>query len=132
MRSGETWILALVLILISGGVFTAVKAAPDMTVPDPESQLPEDLSVYDQLKIEIQPYHFGGVPRDSFSGDTTVWVVDLDYDMYSIPQANLYVTRILRKLGFSEIIVEEREAGGLIFSANFPNGQPVQIHFTSP
>ncbi|OPX28756.1 MAG: hypothetical protein B1H09_07370 [Gemmatimonadaceae bacterium 4484_173] len=132
MRAGEVWFLISVAVFLSGGIFTAVKAAPDMTVLYPESQLPETLSVYDQLKLEIQPYHFGGVPRESFSGDTTVWVVDLDYDMYSIPQANLYVTRILRKLNFSRIIARERETGGIVFSALFPNGQPLKIHFTSP
>jgi hypothetical protein len=132
MRAGEMWILVFVAAFLSGGIFTAVKDMPDMAVLYPESQSTVELSVYDQLKIEIQPYHFGNVPRESFSGDTTVWVVDLDHDMYSLSQADLYITRILRKLNFSRIIARERETGGIVFSALFPNGQPLKIHFTSP
>ena len=132
MRTGETWILASLVVFLAGGVFTAVKAMPDMTEPDSESQPPVELSLYDQLKNDIQPYHFGNVPRESFSEDTTVWVVDLDHNMYSLPQANLHVTRILRRLGFDGIIVHERMEGGIVFNADFPNGQPIQIHFTSP
>ncbi|MCK5131676.1 MAG: hypothetical protein KAR40_05930 [Candidatus Sabulitectum sp.] len=132
MRAGETWILASLVVFLAGGIFTAVKAMPDMTEPDSESHPPEELSLYDQLKHDIQPYHFGNVPRESFSGDTTVWVVDLDHNMYSLPQANLHVTRVLRRLGLDRIIVHERTGGGIVFNADFPNGQPVQIHFTSP
>lgn len=132
MRTGEIWILASMTVFLAGGIFTAVKAMPDMTELDPESRPLEELSLYDQLKQEIQFYHFGNVPRESFSGDTTVWVVDLDYNMYSLPQANLHVTRILRRLGFNDIIVSERIQGGMVFNAVFPNGQPIQIHFTAP
>ncbi len=132
MRTGEICILASMTVFLAGGIFTAVKAMPDMTELDPESRPLEELSLYDQLKQEIQLYHFGNVPRESFSGDTTVWVVDLDHNMYSLPQANLHVTRVLRRLGFNEIIVSERIQGGMVFNAVFPNGQPIQIHFTAP
>ncbi|MCD4707343.1 MAG: hypothetical protein K8S62_06360 [Candidatus Sabulitectum sp.] len=132
MRTGETWILVSLVVFLAGGIFTAVKAMPDMKGSDFGSQHREELSLYDQLKQDIQPYHFGNVPRESFSGDTTVWVVDLDHNMYSLPQANLHVTRVLRRLGFRGIIVQERTTGGIVFNADFPNGQPLQIHFTSP
>ena len=132
MRSGETWIIVAVTILLAGALFTAFKGMPDQEMYCLESSQPVELSVYDQLKQDIQPYHFGNVPRESFSGDTTVWVVDLDHNMYSLPQANLHVTRILRRLGFNNILVTERAAGGMVFKANFPNDQPLQIHFTSP
>ncbi len=132
MRRGETGILAALAVFIAGGIFAAVKAMPDMNELSTGNQLREEFSLYDRLKQDIQPYHFGNVPRESFSGDTTVWVVDLDHNMYSLPQANLHVTRVLRRLGFSSIIVRERRAGGMVFNADFPNGQPLQIHFTSP
>lgn len=132
MRTGETWILAALAVLLSGGVFTAVKAMPDMTEQSSEILPSEELSLYDQLKLEIQPYHFGNVPRESFSGDTTVWIVDLDCNMYSQAQANLHVTRVLRRLNFKDIVVRERVSGGMVFNAGFPNGQPFQIHFTAP
>jgi hypothetical protein len=132
MKSGEMWVLVSLLVFVSGGVFAAVEAMPEITELYSKSRYPVELSLYDQLKFEIQPYHFGNVPRESFSGDTTVWVVDLDYNMYSLPQADLYVTRILRKLGFSRIFVTEREAGGIVFNADFPNGQPLRMLFTSP
>ncbi len=132
MRSGESWVIVAVVILFAGALFTAFKGMPELEMFDSASVQPIELSVYDQLKQDIQPYHFGNVPRESFSGDTTVWVVDLDHNMYSLPQANLYVTRILRRLGFSSIIVTERVTGGMVFKASFPNDQPLQIHFTSP
>ncbi len=132
MRTGEVWILVSLAVFLAGGVFTAVKAMPDITGSDLVPHPGEELSLYDQLKQDIQPYHFGNVPRESFSGDTTVWVVDLDHNMYSLPQANLHVTRVLRSLDFSSITAQEREAGGLVFNADFPNGMPIQIHLTSP
>ncbi len=132
MRAGEVWIVVSAAAFLSGGIFTAMTDMPDITELYPENMPLAELSVYDQLKTEIQPYHFGNVPRESFSGDTTVWVVDLDHNMYSLFQADLYVTRILRRLNFSSIIAGERQAGGIVFSALFPNGQPLQIHFTSP
>ena len=132
MRTGELWILVSLTVFLVGGVFTAVTAMPEVTQLDSEALPREDLSLYDQLKQDIQPYHFGNVPRESFSGDTTVWVVDLDHNMYSLPQANLHVTRILRSLDFSSITAQGRGAGGLVFNADFPNGQPIQIHLTSP
>lgn len=132
MRTGETWVLASLAVFLAGGIFTAVKAMPDMSETGLEGQPRAELPLYDQLKQDIQPYHFGNVPRESFSGDTTVWVVDLDYNMYSLPQANLHVTRVLRRLGFSGIIVRERITGGMVFNSNFPNGQLLQIHFRSP
>ena len=132
MRTGETWVIASLVVFVAGGLFTAVKAMPDMVMLDIEAQPEEELSLYDQLKKEIQPYHFGNLPTESFSGDTTVFTVDLDYNMYSQAQANLYVTRILRGLDFADIIVRERITGGMVFSANFPNEQPIQIHFNDP
>jgi len=132
MRTGETWIIVTLAVFLSGGIFTAVKAMPDMTERDSASTHVEELSLYDQLKLEIQPYHFGNVPRESFSADTTVWVVDLDYNMYSQAQADLHVTRVLRRLNFENITVRERAPGGMVFCAEFPNGQPFQIHFTAP
>lgn len=132
MRTGETWILILLAVFLAGGVFTAVKAIPDITEFSQGNEPGEELSLYDQLKNDIQPYHFGNVPRESFAGDTTVLVADLDYNMYSSIQANLHITRVLRRLGFSDIVVCERTAGGIVFRADFPNDQPLQIHFTSP
>ena len=132
MRAGETWILVFLVVFVTGGIFAAVKAMPDMTEEGLTGQLHEELSVYDQLKEEIRPYHFGNRPSESFSGDTTVLKVDLDYNMYSQTQANLHVTRILRRLNFERIIAQQRQAGGIVFNADFPNGQPIQIHFIDP
>jgi hypothetical protein len=132
MKSGETGILVALIVFVAGGLFTALKAMPDTPGEVSGEQPRIELSVYDQLKQDIQPYHFGNVPRESFAGDTTVWMVDLDHNMYSIPQVDLYVTRILRRLDFSGITARERASGGIVFNAAFPNGQPLEIHFTSP
>ncbi|MCK5786064.1 MAG: hypothetical protein KAH54_05855 [Candidatus Sabulitectum sp.] len=132
MRAGEKWFLISLVVFIAGGAFTAVKAMPDMTEGGSESQQIEELSLYDLLKEEIRPYHFGNVPSESFSGDTTVLVVDLDCNMFSEAQANLHVTRILRSLDFDHITVQERMAGGIVFRAEFPNDQPLQILFKTP
>ncbi len=132
MRAGETWILVFLAVFVAGGIFTAVKAMPDMAEEGLTGQYHEELSIYDKLKEEIRPYHFGNRPTESFSEDTTVLKVDLDYNMYSQIQANLHVTRILRRLNFEHIIAQQRHAGGIVFNADFPSGQPIQIHFIDP
>ncbi len=132
MRTGEAGILIALAVFLAGGVFVALREIPHEVFLGGTVESEVELSVYDMLKQSIQPYHFGNVPRESFSGDTTLWVVDLDHNMYSIPQTDLYVTRILRDLQFTDITASERLSGGIVFRALFPNGQPLEISFTCP
>jgi len=132
MKSGEAGILVALIVFAVGGLFTALTAMPDMLEQVSGAPQQVELSLYDQLKVEIQPYHFGNVPRESSAGDTTVWTVDLDFTKYTVPQVNLYVTRILRRLSFSGILARERASGGIVFNADFPGGQPLEIHFICP
>lgn len=132
MRAGEAGILIALAVFLAGGVFVGLKDIPHEVFPGGTVESEVELSVYDMLKQSIQPYHFGNVPRESFSGDTTLWVVDLDHNMYSIPQTDLHVTRILRDLQFTDITASERLSGGIVFRALFPNGQPLEISFTCP
>lgn len=132
MKAGEAGVVTSVLVLLTGGIFVGFTQMPEPPITEGAYQQPEEMSVYDQLKLAIQPYHFGNLPRESFRGDTTVWVVDLDHNMYTIPQVDLHVTRELRELEFNGITAAERAAGGLVFNAVFPNGQPLEIQFTCP
>lgn len=131
MKTTEVWVLVALACFIGGSLFTAFKEMPSIEIEEIGTTARE-LSIYDQLKSDIQSYHFGNVPRESFSGDTTIWTTDLDYNLFSIHQVNLQVTRILRNHNFSDIYVRERSSGGLVFSGVFPDGQLLQIHFTSP
>lgn len=132
MRTGEVGILAALAVFIAGGIFVAFAESPAPVFIEGASEPEIELSVYDMLKQSIQPYHFGNVPRESFRGDTTLWVVDLDHNMYSVPQTALHITRILRDLQFTEITASERLSGGIVFNALFPNGQPLEMSFTCP
>jgi len=132
MRIGEAGVVVALAVLIAGGIFSGVNEMPDIASISSISETPVELSVYDQLKLAVQPYHFGNFPRESFRGDTTVWVADLDHNMFSIPQTDLYVTRALRDLGFTDIRAAERASGGIVFNAVFPNGQAIEINLTSP
>ncbi|PIE51114.1 hypothetical protein CSA37_05745 [Candidatus Fermentibacteria bacterium] len=132
MGKGEFGIVTALTVLVAGAVFVGAVESPDPERFADVRVVPREISVYDRLKEQISPFHFGNVPRESFRGDTTVWVVDLDRNMYTIAQTDLYVTRILRNLGFTSIEAAERAAGGIVFNAVFPNGQPIEINFTCP
>jgi len=132
MKAGEAGVVTAVIVLLTGGLFVGFTGMPEPEFLEEFAEPRVELSVYDQLKQSIQPYHFGNLPRESFRGDTTVWVVDLDHNMYTIPQVDLYVTRKLRDLQFTDITAAERASGGLIFNAAFPNGQLLEIQFTCP
>ena len=130
MKTGEAGVLTATGLLVAGALFVGFTPMPELELM--EAGMEQELSVYQRLKQSIQPYHFLNLPRESFRADTTVWVVDLDHNMYTIPQVDLYVTRVLRDLQFTGITATEREQGGIVFNAVFPNGQPVEIQFTSP
>lgn len=132
MKSGEAGVLAAALLLLGGGLFVGFTPMPEREFIEAGMEPVEEVPVYESLKRAIQPYHFGNLPRESFRADTTVWVVDLDHNMYTIPQVDLHVTRILRELQFTAITASERAQGGIVFNALFPNGQPVEIQFTCP
>ncbi len=132
MGKGEFGILTALTVLVAGAVFVGAVESPDSDHFADLQGVHCEVSVYDRLKEQISPFHFGNVPRESFRGDTTVWVVDLDHNMYTIPQTDLYVTRILRNLGFTSIEAAEKAAGGIVFNGVFPNGQPLEINFTCP
>lgn len=131
MKRGEAGVVTALLVFLAGAVLIAATDPPEPVQGQLSGEIAE-ISVYDQLKQAIRPYHFGNVPRESFRADTTVWVVDLDYNMYTVPQTDLHVTRILRELGFTDIEAGERASGGIVFRAVFPNGQPLEINFTRP
>lgn len=132
MKAGEGGVIAAAAVFIAGGIFVGVTPL-SVEEPSPqEEDAGDEWSVYEELKTSIQPYHFGNLPRESFRADTTVWVVDLDYNMYTVPQVDLFVTRELRDLGMTAITARERSGGGVVFNAVFPNGLPLEIQFTCP
>jgi len=132
MKAGEAGVVAAAVLLLAGSIFAGTVRMPEQELFEEGSEPPEELSVYDLLKKAIQPYHFGRVPRESVRGDTTVWKVDLDHNMYTIAQVDLFVTRELRNLQFTGITAAEREEGGIVFNAAFPNGQVLEIQFITP
>ncbi len=102
MKAGETGVLAALVVFLAGGLFVGLSKMPEQELffrtPEPE----EELSVYEQLKLELRPYHFGNLPKsESFRGDTTVLSADMDYIMYSVPQIDLHITRLLRNMEFT-------------------------------
>jgi hypothetical protein len=132
MKAGETAVLVSLAVFAAGGVFVAFTDSPSLEIMEEMIPHEEPPSIYEMLQKEINPYHFGNVPRVSFSADTTVWTVDLDHNMYTVPQAVFFVTGTLREMGFTAITAAERGSGGVVFRALFPNGHPIRITFTSP
>ncbi len=133
MKAGETGVLAALVLFLAGGVFVGLSEMPEQDLssraPEPEAEM----SVYEQLKLELRQYHFGNLPKsESFRGDTTVVSADLDYIMYSVPQADLHITRTLRNMGFTRITAAETATGGIVFNAIFPNGLPLEIRLNRP
>ncbi len=133
MKAGETGVLAALVVFLAGGLFVGLSKMPEQELffrtPEPE----EELSVYEQLKLELRPYHFGNLPKsESFRGDTTVLSADMDYIMYSVPQIDLHITRLLRNMEFTGITAAETVTGGIVFKALFPNGQPLEIWLNRP
>lgn len=129
MKAGEAGVLAAAALLVAGGLFVGFTPMPQGELLERQDAAEENLSVYDQLKEAIRPCHFGNFPRETFRGDTTVWVADLDYNMYTVPQVDLLVTRKLRELEFTGITAREGEDGGIVFRALFPDGQPLEMQF---
>ncbi len=127
MKAGEAGVLAAAVLLVAGGLFVGFAPMPEGDLLEQQDIIEEDLPVYDRLKASVRPYHFGNFPRETFRGDTTVWVADLDYNMYTVAQVDLLVTRKLRELEFTGITAREGEDGGIVFRALFPDGQPLEI-----
>ena len=123
MTLSETGLVLLVACGITGLI---------LVIATPEPQIPVDGSVHaeitqlEMLESMCGDLIYGNLPRESFSGDTTVLTMDLDRSLYTVTQANLYLTRVLRRAGIEHLVTLERQEG-LTFLATFENGQPLRL-----
>ena len=131
MSSGENTRITMaetgLLLLFLGGLtgLVLVLATPDPVIPE-DAELPR-LSQLEEVQQLCGHMIHGSLPRESFSGDTTVLTMDLDWDVFSPVQANLYLTRALANTGIEHITTRERPDGGLTFLALLDTGQPLRL-----
>lgn len=69
----------------------------------------------------------GGMPRIQVRGDTTLLIMDLDGSIYTMPQANLFLTRALELSGCRLDSTVERAGGGLAFHGAYPDGRLLRL-----
>jgi hypothetical protein len=125
-----------VLVLLAAGVFGLVVVVARREPPEP--RVPESVvrrtaeSDFMERCGEVG-YGAGQPPRvDSISGDTIVMRIDLDTTRFTQPQANLFVTRLLREHGYAHRATYRREDGGLSFRTERPDGYPLRIEIKRP
>ena len=123
MALSETGLVLLFACGLAGLV--VVLTTPDPVIPDEDTQT--EVSQLEVLENTCGDLIYGSLPRESFAGDTTILTMDLDRNLYTPVQANLYLTRALRSTGIEHLSTVERTEGGLTFFALFENGQPLRL-----
>ncbi len=123
MVLSETGLVLLFACGLAGLI--VVLATPGPVTPEEFAQT--GVSQLEELKNMCGDLIYGSLPRESFAGDTTILTMDLDGNLYTPAQANLYLTRALRTVGIEHLSTIERTEGGLTFLALFDNGQPLRL-----
>ena len=118
----SAFLALLVFVAIAGGlVIVAVKSPPPRPAEaGPQVEPPDIETLCGRVAL-------GGMPRVQVRGDTTVLVMDLDGRLFSMTQANLYLTRALRSSGCPRFSTAARPDGGLSFLAAYPDGRPLRL-----
>jgi hypothetical protein len=134
MKLSEVAVLLLTAAAVFGLVVMVVhpdaEARPE-EVPQPVRQEVAE-STFGRECMEVG-YGAGQPPRiDSLSGDTIVMRIDLDTTRFTQPQANLRITRLLRRYDYDHRLTRRREDGGLSFLALRPDGYPLRIELKIP
>lgn len=131
MKSGELLLSLLILASIAGVVIAALLPGPDpsliMAVTEDHENSHQSRSPLDILSEGCSPLIYGNLPRQSFSGDTTVLHMDLDVAAFTVTQANLAITRLLGRCGMILHHTNRRPDGGLTFVASLPDGKPLRL-----
>jgi hypothetical protein len=125
LNLSESVLLLLLLVSLAGFVVVLVTDSQAGS-PQPRGVEPtgeEDRSIENNC-MEIA---YGDQPRISVSADTTILRMDLDEDRYTVAQANLFITRALRRCGCGHTATYERPDGGLSFVASYPDGRPLRL-----
>lgn len=137
MKPGEYLIVLLLLACAGGVLVTTLKpdldaglAVRETEETDSVAQAP--LSPVDRLSEGCSDFIYGNLPRHSFAGDTTVLTMDLDLADFTVTQANLCITRLLRMCDITLLETRQRAGGGLTFLATLPDGKPLRMELKAP
>ncbi len=122
MSTGSTAAILLALLSLAG---LAVLLFTDPPVPPP----PREPEVGEAPAIEALcgRVALGGMPRVQMRSDTTVLVLDLDGGLYTMTQANQFLTRALASARCAHAETRARPDGGLTFFASYPDGRPLRM-----
>jgi len=137
MKPGEYLIVLLLLTCVGGVLVTVLKPCldPGLAVRESEevdSVAQTPLTPVDRLSEGCSAFIYGNRPRQSFAGDTTVLTMDLDLAAFTVTQANLGITRLLRRCDITLLETRQRPGGGLTFLATLPDGKPLRMELKAP
>jgi hypothetical protein len=113
----------LIIFAAAGGLVVMVFRNPPPAAVQPLDD-PGDLPRIEDLCGSVA---LGGMPRIQVRGDTTLLIMDLDGSIYTMPQANLFLTRALELSGCRLDSTVEREGGGLTFHGAYPDGRLLRL-----
>lgn len=137
MKPGE-YLIVLLLVVSAGGVLvTILKPGLDPGLAGRESEVADSVEVVPSGPVDIlsegcSVFIYGNRPRQSFAGDTTVLTMDLDLAAFTVTQANLSITRLLRRCDIALLETRQRPGGGLTFLATLPDGKPLRMELKAP
>lgn len=137
MKTGEYLIVLLLLTCVGGVLVTILKPCLDPGLAVHESEGADSVahapqSPVDMLSQGCSVFIYGNCPRQSFAGDTTVLTMDLDLAAFTVTQANLSITRLLRRCNITLLETRQRSGGGLTFLATLPDGKPLRMELKAP
>jgi hypothetical protein len=137
MKPGEYLIVLLLLTCVGGAVVTIFKPCLDPGLAVLESEGADSVSHSPQSPVDMlsqgcSVFIYGNCPRQSFAGDTTVLTMDLDLAAFTVTQANLSITRLLRRCDITLLETRQRPGGGLTFLATLPDGKPLRMELKAP
>lgn len=137
MKPGEILVLVILIVCVGGVGVTAFTPGLDMTIVSGRTDNAgedggEPPNPIDLLSSGCSGLIYGNLPRQSFSGDTTILTMDLDIAAYTVTQANLTITRLLRRCGITLLETRQRSEGGLTFIAVLPDGLPLRMELKAP
>jgi len=137
MKPGEYLLVLLLLACAGGVVVTALEPGIDPALANLEPAGADSVAHAPQSPVDLlsegcSVFIYGNRPRTSFAGDTTVLTMDLDLAAFTVTQANLSITRLLRRCDIALLETRQRPGGGLTFVAALPDGKPLRLELKAP
>lgn len=137
MKPGEYLILLLLAVCAGGVLTTILKPGPDPGLAGHSPRVADSTAIAPACPVDLlsegcSVFIYGNHPRQSFAGDTTVLTMDLDLAAYTVTQANLSITRLLRRCDITLLETRQRPGGGLTFLATLPDGKPLRMELKAP